>query len=216
MNKIVTAAALAAAYAVAFAGPARAEITNVTATGPGGTVSPLEIGTIFSTDDAVLFGSDYTAAGPIYLTLTLSAGDSNTEFVVSQIPDDNFLANNSGVVFSNFYVALESAPKGTMFVAAGSSSNAFGPPSYLAGQTMLAYPGLVSLPGGPGLPNGFSTQIGFEFTLASPATRTETVVLYLSPTPLPEPSTWAMMLLGFAGLGFASYRATRARRSMAA
>jgi hypothetical protein len=27
----------------------------------------------------------------------------------------------------------------------------------------------------------------------------------------PEPSTWAMMLLGFAGLGFAGYRRARAR-----
>jgi PEP-CTERM motif len=26
---------------------------------------------------------------------------------------------------------------------------------------------------------------------------------------VPEPSTWAMMLLGFAGLGFAGYRRTR-------
>ena len=26
---------------------------------------------------------------------------------------------------------------------------------------------------------------------------------------IPEPSTWAMMLLGFAGLGFAGYRKTR-------
>ena len=25
----------------------------------------------------------------------------------------------------------------------------------------------------------------------------------------PEPSTWAMMLIGFAGLGFAGYRSTR-------
>jgi hypothetical protein len=32
-------------------------------------------------------------------------------------------------------------------------------------------------------------------------------------TPVPEPSTWAMMLLGFAGLGFAGYR--RARMSHA-
>ena len=29
------------------------------------------------------------------------------------------------------------------------------------------------------------------------------------PPPIPEPSTWAMMLLGFAGLGFAGYRASR-------
>jgi len=33
-------------------------------------------------------------------------------------------------------------------------------------------------------------------------------VLY-SPTTVPEPSTWAMMLLGFAGLGFAGYRRAR-------
>jgi PEP-CTERM motif len=28
-------------------------------------------------------------------------------------------------------------------------------------------------------------------------------------TPVPEPSTWAMMLLGFAGLGYAGYRGSR-------
>jgi phospholipase/lecithinase/hemolysin len=31
------------------------------------------------------------------------------------------------------------------------------------------------------------------------------------PSPVPEPSTWAMMLLGFLGLGFAGYRGARAR-----
>jgi unsaturated chondroitin disaccharide hydrolase len=36
-------------------------------------------------------------------------------------------------------------------------------------------------------------------------------VLY---SPVPEPSTWAMMLLGFAGLGFAGYRRARAGRSL--
>jgi hypothetical protein len=36
-------------------------------------------------------------------------------------------------------------------------------------------------------------------------------VLY-SPT-VPESSTWAMMLLGFAGLGFAGYRRASAGRS---
>jgi hypothetical protein len=32
---------------------------------------------------------------------------------------------------------------------------------------------------------------------------------------VPEPSTWAMMLLGFAGLGFAGYRRTRVAVSAA-
>jgi PEP-CTERM motif len=30
-----------------------------------------------------------------------------------------------------------------------------------------------------------------------------------NPSPVPEPSTWALMLFGFAGLGFAGYRASR-------
>ena len=33
---------------------------------------------------------------------------------------------------------------------------------------------------------------------------------------VPEPSTWAMMLLGFAGLGFAGYRQTRKARAASA
>jgi hypothetical protein len=37
-----------------------------------------------------------------------------------------------------------------------------------------------------------------------------------SPAPVPEPSTWAMMLLGFAGLGFLGYRHTRKGQAAAA
>jgi PEP-CTERM motif len=31
---------------------------------------------------------------------------------------------------------------------------------------------------------------------------------------VPEPSTWAMMLLGFAGLGFVAYRRTKKSAAM--
>ena len=34
-------------------------------------------------------------------------------------------------------------------------------------------------------------------------------------TEVPEPFTWAMMLVGFAGLGFAGYRSTRRRAGLA-
>jgi PEP-CTERM motif len=37
---------------------------------------------------------------------------------------------------------------------------------------------------------------------------------FTSPT-VPEPSTWAMLLLGFAGLGFAGYRSRRPAASAA-
>jgi subtilase-type serine protease len=40
-------------------------------------------------------------------------------------------------------------------------------------------------------------------------TTPEDLVLSVSTTPVPEPSTWAMMLAGFAGIGFLSFRASR-------
>jgi PEP-CTERM motif len=52
-------------------------------------------------------------------------------------------------------------------------------------------------------------------------TQTENLVLNafgtytLAPPPIPEPSTWAMILIGFAGLGYAGYRRGRAAVSLA-
>jgi hypothetical protein len=40
--------------------------------------------------------------------------------------------------------------------------------------------------------------------------------LLATPTAIPEPATWGMMLLGFTGLGFARYRASRNRAALAA
>jgi PEP-CTERM motif len=37
-----------------------------------------------------------------------------------------------------------------------------------------------------------------------------------SSSAVPEPSTWAMMLVGFAGLGFAGYRTSRKTAAFAA
>ena len=37
-----------------------------------------------------------------------------------------------------------------------------------------------------------------------------------STAPVPEPSTWAMLLIGFAGLGFVRYRASRCTKAAAA
>jgi PEP-CTERM motif len=37
-----------------------------------------------------------------------------------------------------------------------------------------------------------------------------------STAPVPEPSTWAMLLIGFAGLGFVGYQARRSGNAAAA
>ena len=50
---------------------------------------------------------------------------------------------------------------------------------------------------GPGIAYGINDAgqaVGYSYTPLTP------------PVTVPEPSTWAMMLLGFAGLGFAGYR----------
>ncbi len=48
-----------------------------------------------------------------------------------------------------------------------------------------------------------------DVTLSSVTVSSVTLSEPLSPTSVPEPSTWAMLLLGFAGLGFAGYRTSR-------
>jgi PEP-CTERM motif len=42
----------------------------------------------------------------------------------------------------------------------------------------------------------------------------ETVAVDVTTSSIPEPSSWAMMLIGFAGLGFAGYRAKRKGRGL--
>jgi len=57
---------------------------------------------------------------------------------------------------------------------------------------------------------GDITQIQFSLT-NNGAFAIGTVELQTLGSGVPEPSTWAMMLVGFAGLGFAGFRKTRAR-----
>jgi hypothetical protein len=59
---------------------------------------------------------------------------------------------------------------------------------------------------------GFVFSDGTYFTLSGPAygiNDAGEVVGYLSGGGVPEPSTWAMLLIGFAGLGFACHRRTK-------
>jgi unsaturated chondroitin disaccharide hydrolase len=76
----------------------------------------------------------------------------------------------------------------------------------------------VLIDGYPGGPNATNTALIYgDYYFTEALLRLQNVldgkpgwVLY---SPVPEPSTWAMMLLGFAGLGFAGYRRARAGRA---
>ncbi|MGC1559082.1 MAG: PEP-CTERM sorting domain-containing protein, partial [Bradyrhizobium sp.] len=50
------------------------------------------------------------------------------------------------------------------------------------------------------------TQLSVGFTISNSGSETFEVVLTPTVVSVPESSTWAMMLLGFAGLGFVGYR----------
>jgi hypothetical protein len=59
-------------------------------------------------------------------------------------------------------------------------------------------------------------QLAAQFDVLSPGAWTimpEQLAFNLTFTPVPEPSTWAMMIFGFAGLGFIGYRQARKPRA---
>ena len=58
-------------------------------------------------------------------------------------------------------------------------------------------------------------RVGTDIVGGTPAP-TFNAAFSLSGSVVPEPSTWAMMLLGFAGLGFAGYRHARKARPASA
>ena len=64
-------------------------------------------------------------------------------------------------------------------------------------------------------PNGVSESVYDEHSGSFSGTMA--IVQIGTPPPIPEPSTWAMMLIGFGGLGFTAYRArNKARAHVAA
>jgi hypothetical protein len=73
-----------------------------------------------------------------------------------------------------------------------------------------------ALPQDPGLTVGPGQYIGFEDQIisgqvSSDINYTDIQVVLSAVAPVPELSTWAMMVVGFAGLGFIGYRRSRNR-----
>jgi hypothetical protein len=93
---------------------------------------------------------------------------------------------------------------------------------FLGAGTFLDIYGLAFTIGGGTVVDLFSNGIGFGppgavFGVA--VVTSETTLDYVSAgvaASTPEPSTWAMMILGFTGLGFAGYRASRKAAAVAA
>jgi hypothetical protein len=100
--------------------PAFAEITSVSASAPGGTVSSLAIESTFMTDDSVQFDADYKSPAPIVLTLTVDG--SGNYFIGAP---NGTVTNSTTASFPSFFAFLEGAPAGVIFVEASWDGEVF-------------------------------------------------------------------------------------------
>ena len=163
-------------------------------------MSSLAIDTLFNTDNSVSFDATYTSAAQIVLTLTVNG--SGDYFIGA--PGN--ITNSTSASFPSFFALLVGAPAGATFDKSSWDGSVF------SNGTVLSPPfpnsTETTFNGPPGIGAGDSTTLGVGFSIPASAVGPQTFEVVLTPSvaSVPEPSTWAMMLLGFAGLGFTGYR----------
>jgi hypothetical protein len=143
-------------------------------------------------------------------TITLGSGIDVATYTFSVIPEndgvtiDQVSTGGDGLVSS--FVSTPAPYQADILIGADSKFLAFPSPAPILYSVSLDNIGLeFQLP--DGLHFGYVTtfgpevlQYGYNQTPGGPIATGSSV---------PEPATWAMMLVGFAGLGFAGYRASR-------
>jgi hypothetical protein len=72
IRRLMCAGILVSTLGIMFARHASAGITFASASGPGGSVTNLAIGTTVTTDDSIGFDANYTSRAPIDFFLTLT------------------------------------------------------------------------------------------------------------------------------------------------
>ena len=77
-----------------------------------------------------------------------------------------------------------------------------GTSGYQNSQNLGFFPLNYFLSFDPNLPNTYT----FDLALYSGADKIANVDMVVNVAAVPEPSTWAMMILGFAGIGYVTYR----------
>jgi hypothetical protein len=139
----------------------------------------------------VINGATAASARIFYATVDLTVGDT---FSVSFLAVDNYPVAAPVLQLSDNGVLV-----GNAVTLTGPYGSAY-PSGVGPWQTYtLSFTPTASGPQTIGLVDTNTAYSGNDFSIAA----------------VPEPATWAMMLLGFAGLGFASYRTTRKRALLA-
>ncbi len=201
IRRLICAGILVSAFGILFARHASAGFTGASASGPGGTVTNLAIGTTFTTDDSIQFDANYTAAAPIDFFLTLNG--TGNYFIGAPFGS---VTNSTSSTFPSFYAYLVSAPAGSTF-----NESSWENATFTNGTSFIPpFPNTttVTFNGPPGIVAGASTQIGVGFSIS--ASGPQTVEIVLTPTTIPEPSTFTLGLIGaIASLGYGARRFRR-------
>jgi PEP-CTERM motif len=152
-------------------------------------------------------GDPGTGSATVYLTDSIGAGTTTANEIARATLTDLpvlFSTSTPEVVFTGLTL-----PAGTYYVIEASDTGSavgadWGEPEFpvettapgVTIHTDLIANSLASY--SPASAFGADTGDGFAFSITG--------------SPVPEPSTWAMMMLGFASLGYAGFRSARARR----
>jgi PEP-CTERM motif len=137
----------------------------------------------------IILGSDPTVPGTGSFSGALSSSPTSIEFILTKIAevDGNFALNGRSTSSISGTVGFYKDAAGTITVGPASAS--------ISKQGNYGFDFLL----GPG-------TYFLDFTKSSGGFTGVTFSGGVNVSAVPEPATWAMMLLGFAGVGFVSFR----------
>lgn len=160
---------------------------NPGASGPGAGLLPLSIDV--HSGETLSFSATGIVSCCLGGSPTSGPNGGPSGFGPASIPGYGFVSGYSGIAFPLLGVFLTSSP------------TPLGAAPFVIGSTLNNIPVPV---GATKLYFGFADSLGFGDSPGYYNDNTGSITLNVSG--VPEPSTWAMMLLGFAGVGFMAYR----------
>jgi hypothetical protein len=177
-------------------------------TGVSGTFSDATLG-IFDAPITSLVPSSPTPPLDTNPPNTLAPHDFSHFAVANGLP----VGSHGFITYDNLFWPDGAPPTATNFDGAGGFLDIYGLLFTIGGTAPAGT--VVDL-----FNNGVSPTTGFNYggfgvVVATSADQLDSVMGGVTAT-APEPSTWAMMILGFAGLGFAGYRKSRKAAGIAA
>jgi hypothetical protein len=196
---------LAVAATIALMGPVNAStvtaIGGSTGTEATGAASNDVIGSVFG-----YFGAQLFADGPVkveYTYLGKEAGDTNSFLVLGNLQFSTAVSDYGDTAGENVALAgllkfAFGANQNTPSVTNGSNPSAPGVPNFF----ISFYDQFGNL----GALSGNSGVIAFDDGGSPADADYDDLVVKFTVSAVPEPATWAMMLLGFAGIGLLAYR----------